>query len=152
MAVMRGAPVVAVEPAYPTASDDVIPRPLPAMSELELQRLVSDLRVSTLNLQSLVESRTAELRASETRQRVLLDVNNAIVTCLDRDSLFSATAAALRAVIPFDRAALILYDPVKDVFKILGVAGPVTSPAVIPLGTEWPRQGSRAGWVFDHNT
>jgi len=120
------------------------------MSEIELWRLVEELRASTARLQELLEGRTAELRASEERQRVLLDVNNAIVTCLDRDSLFSATAAALRRVIPFDRAALILHDPVKNVFRMLGVAGPVPSPPLIPLGTEWPRQGSRAGWVFDH--
>jgi formate hydrogenlyase transcriptional activator len=120
------------------------------MSEIELRRLVGDLRTRTATLQSLVEARTSELRASEERQRVLLDVNNAIVTCLDRESLFSATADALRRAIPFDRAALLLYDPSKDVFTVLAVAGPVPSPPVIPLGTEWPRQGSRSGWVLDH--
>ena len=120
------------------------------MSEIELQRFVGELRALTANLQGVVESRTAELRASEKRQRVLLSVNNAIVTCLDRDSLFSATAFALRSAIPYDRAALVLHDPVKNVFRVLGVAGPVPSPSVIPLGTEWPRQQSRAGWVLDH--
>jgi len=121
-----------------------------AMSEIELRRLVDELRGLTVNLQSLVDARTSALRSSEERQRVLLDVNNAIVTCLDRGSLFSATATALRRVIPYDRAALVLHDPVKDVFKVLGVAGPVPSPPIIPLGTEWPRQQSRAGWILDH--
>src|SRR5256712_1045868 len=120
------------------------------MSEIELRRVVGELRALTANLQDLVESRAAELRASEGRLRVLLDVNNAIVTCLDRDSLFSAITAALRRAIPFDRAALVLHDPVKDVFKVLGVAGAVPSPTLIPLGTEWPRRQSRAGWVLDH--
>ena len=119
------------------------------ISEIELRRLVDEQRALTEELQSLVESRTADLRASEERQRVLLDVNNAIVTCLDRDSLFSATAAALGRAIPFDRAALILYDPIKDVFTVLGVAGPVPSPRAIPVGSEWPRLHSRAGWVLD---
>ena len=119
------------------------------MSEIELRRLVGELRALTANLQGLVESRTSALRVSEERQRVLLDVNNAIVTCLDRDSLFAATAAALGRVVQFDRAALILHDPVKDVFTLLGVAGPVPSPPVIPVGTVWPRLHSRAGWVFD---
>ena len=104
------------------------------MSEIELQRVVGELRALTANLQGVVESRTAELRASEKRHRVLLSVNNAIVTCLDRDSLFSATAFVLRSAIPFDRAALVLHDPVKDVFKVLGVAGPVPTPSVIPIG------------------
>jgi GAF domain-containing protein len=70
------------------------------MSEIELRRLVGELRSMTANLQSLVEARTSELRASEERLRVLLDVNNAVVTCLSRDSLFSATTAALRRVVP----------------------------------------------------
>jgi formate hydrogenlyase transcriptional activator len=120
------------------------------MSEIELRHLVSELRTMTATLQSLVEARTSELRASDERQRVLLEVNNAIVTCLDRESLFSATTDALRRAIPFDRAALLLYDPSKDVFTVLAVAGPVPSPPAIPLGTEWPRQGSRSGWLLDH--
>jgi formate hydrogenlyase transcriptional activator len=122
-----------------------------AMSEIELRRRVEDLRGMTANLRDLVEDRASALKASEERQRVLLDVNNAIVTCLDRDSLFSATAAALARVIPYDRAALVLHDPEKDVFKVLGVAGPVPSPPIIPLGTEWPRRQSRSGWVLDNH-
>jgi formate hydrogenlyase transcriptional activator len=121
-----------------------------AMSEIELRHLVDEFRSLTDNLQSVVDVRTSALRASEERQRVLLDVNNAIVTCLDRDSLFAATATALRRVIPFDRAALVLHDPIKDVFKVLGVAGPVPSPPIIPVGTEWPRHNSRSGWILDH--
>jgi formate hydrogenlyase transcriptional activator len=121
-----------------------------AMSEIELQRLVREFQALTENLRSLVETRTSELRASEERRRVLLDVNNAIVTCLDRDSLLSATAAAVRRAIPFDRAALVLHDPARDVFRVMGVATSEPTPHVIPLGTEWPRQNSRAGWVLDH--
>jgi formate hydrogenlyase transcriptional activator len=121
------------------------------MSEIELRRLAGELRSLSDNLQGLVESRTRELRDSEERQRLLLDVNNAIVTCLDRDSLFAATAAALARVIPYDRAALVLHDPAKDVFRVLGVAGPVPTPPIIPLGTEWPRHQSRSGWIFDHH-
>src|SRR5207247_10992559 len=40
-------------------------------------------------------------------------------------------------------------DPTKDVFTVLGLAGPVPSPPVIPVGTEWPRRQSRAGWILD---
>ena len=116
-----------------------------AMSEIELRHPVNELRG-----QALADGSNSALQASEERQRVLLDVNNAIVTCLDRESLLSATATALRRVIPFHRAALVLHDPVKDVFKVLGVAGPVPSPPIIPLGTEWPRRQSRAGWILDH--
>jgi len=119
------------------------------MSEIELRRLAGELRGLTDNLQGLVDSRTSELRDAEQRQRVLLEVNNAIVTCLDRDSLFSAIATSLRQVIPFDRAALVLHDPDKNVFRVLGVVG--SESPIIPLGTEWPRQNSRAGWIMDHH-
>ncbi len=121
-----------------------------AVSEIELQRIVGELRTLTENLQGIVESRTSELCASEERQRVLLEVNNAIVTCLDRESLFRATTAALKSVIPFDRAALHIYDPVKQVLRVFGVTGPVPLPPIFPIGTELPRQQSRNGWVLDH--
>jgi formate hydrogenlyase transcriptional activator len=120
------------------------------MSEIELRRLAAELRDAGTRLQDLVEARTSQLRSAEERRRVLLDVNNAVVTCLDRDSLFAATAAALRRVIPFDRAALVLLDPSTGSFRIVGVAGPVPSPPIMPVGKLWPRHGSRAGWVLDH--
>ncbi|HEX9148185.1 MAG TPA: sigma 54-interacting transcriptional regulator, partial [Thermoanaerobaculia bacterium] len=120
------------------------------MSEIELRRLVGELRALTTNLQGVVEARTSELRASEERQRVLLEVNNAIVTCLDRESLFRATTAALESVIPFDRAALHIYDPDKQVLRVFGVTGPVPLSPIFPIGTELPRQQSRNGWVLDH--
>ena len=116
-----------------------------------LQRpLSASPRSLNTNLQGLVESRTAALKASEEHQRVLLDVNNAIVSCLDRDALFSATVTVLASVIPFDRAALVLYDSITDTFRTMGVTGSVPSPSALPVGTVWPRQGSRAGWVIDH--
>ena len=137
--------VVDTEPHAWTEEDVSVLRVMAkcTMAEIELRCLAS-------NLQSLVDARTAALKASEERQRVLLDVNNATVTCRDRDSLFSAVAAALARVAPFDRASLTIYDPVKDVFKVLGVAEPVPLPSVIPFGMEWPRQGTRTGWVFEH--
>jgi formate hydrogenlyase transcriptional activator len=120
------------------------------MSEIELRRLVGELRALTTNLQAAVEARTSELRSAEERQRVLLEVNNAIVTCLDRESLFRATTAALKSVVPFDRAALHIYDPVKQVLRVFGVTGPVPLPPIFPIGTELPREQSRNGWVLDH--
>ncbi|MBZ5637806.1 MAG: sigma 54-interacting transcriptional regulator [Acidobacteriia bacterium] len=119
------------------------------MTEIGARRLAEELRGLSTDLQTVVDARTSQLGRAEERWRVLLQVNNAIVTCLDREALFEATAGALRGVIPFDRAALVLDDPVDGVFKVLGVAGPVPSPSMIPLGTEWPRRGSRSGWIAD---
>jgi formate hydrogenlyase transcriptional activator len=120
------------------------------MTEVGARRLAEELKELNTGLQELVEARALQLSRAEDRWRVLLQVNNAIVTCLDRDALFEATAGALRDVIPFDRAALVLDDPFKGVFRVLGVAGRVPSPPIIPLGTEWPREGSRSGWIVEN--
>ena len=120
-----------------------------AMSEIDLRRAADELRILSTSLEDLVEARTTQLRIAEDRQRHLLAVNNAIVTCLDRDALFTAIAGALEKVIPYDRAALILHDPGKDTFQVMGVAVPASVP-IFPLGTEWPRRGSRSGWILDH--
>ncbi|HEX5041887.1 MAG TPA: sigma 54-interacting transcriptional regulator [Candidatus Polarisedimenticolaceae bacterium] len=113
-----------------------------AVSEIELRGMAND-------LEALVESRTAQLRAAQERQRVLLEVNNAVVSCRDRDSLFRAAASALARVIPFDRAALILYDRGRDMFSVLGAADALAAP-VPALNRDWSRAGSRSGWVLDH--
>jgi formate hydrogenlyase transcriptional activator len=119
------------------------------MTEIGMRGLASELKTLNANLQRMVEDRTHALKQAQERWRVLLRVNNAIVTCLDREALLEATAAALRDVIPFDRAALVLHDPAKSVFRLLGIAGTVGRHAV-PIGTEWPVKGSRAGWVAEH--
>jgi len=143
--------VVDGKPREWTEEDIEILRSLAAsvMTEIGTRRLAEDLRSLSGDLQRLVEDRTSQLSRAEERWRVLLQVNNAIVTCLDRDALLKATADALRGVIPFDRASLVLYHPGENVFKVLGVAGPVPSPSVIPVGTVWPRHGSRSGWITD---
>ena len=119
------------------------------MTEIGTRQLAEELSRLSRDLQKLVDARTCQLREAEERWRLLLQVNNAVITCLDRESLFQAIAGALRPVIPFDRAALMLCDPREDTFKVLGVARPEPSPPVIPLGAEWPRQGSRAGWIVE---
>jgi formate hydrogenlyase transcriptional activator len=119
------------------------------MTEIGMRGLASELRALNDNLQGLVEDRTRALSRAQERWQVLLRVNNAVVTCLDRDTLLGATAAALRDVIPFDRAALVLLDPAANVFRLLGVAGDV-GLNTLPIGTEWPLKGSRAGWVAEH--
>jgi len=114
-----------------------------AMAEIRMRQLAAD-------LQHLVNARTSELGRAEERLRVLLQVNNAVVTCLDRATLFEAIVDELRRVIPFDRAALRLDDRREGIFKVVGVAGSVASEAVTPFLREWPRPGSRSLWVVEH--
>jgi formate hydrogenlyase transcriptional activator len=121
-----------------------------ALTEIATRRLTEELTTLSTHLQQVVEVRTSALSSAEERWRVLLQVNNAVVTCLDRETLFEAISGALRGVMPFDRAALVLEDSVEGVFRVQGLAGPVPSPSTIPLATVWPRIGSRCGWVTDN--
>ena len=119
------------------------------MTEIAARRMAKDLRELSNDLQRLVKERTRQLSHAEERWRVLLQVNNALVTCLDREALLEAIAGALRGVIPFDRAALILGDPVDGDFRILRIAGSDPLPPDIPRKTVWPRQGSRTAWIVE---
>ena len=52
------------------------------------------------------------------RYRTLLEINNAVISSLTREALFHAIAQALRGVVSFERAAIFLHDPVKDVLRL----------------------------------
>jgi hypothetical protein len=71
-----------------------------------------------------VEALNLAIAATARRRRILLDINNAVVTKLTRDELLSAVGEALTGVIPFDRLALSLYDPGLESLRIVTYAGP----------------------------
>ncbi len=48
---------------------------------------------------------------TETRYKMLLEINNAVVTRIDREKLFQALARELRKHFAFDRMAINIYDP-----------------------------------------
>jgi formate hydrogenlyase transcriptional activator len=97
-----------------------------------------------------IESSPAEPAPPRERHGVLLEINNAIISNLSRESLFRAITEALRQIVPFDRAVLPLYDPEKDVFQTFALEGPVLPGHVHDVHTEIRRQGTGAGWVLDH--
>ena len=85
----------------------------------------------------------------ESRQyRLLLEINNAIISNLTRESLFRAITEALRKVVPFDRA--VLYDAENDVLRTFALEGPELPGHSHNLHRDVSRQGTAAGWVLDH--
>jgi formate hydrogenlyase transcriptional activator len=56
------------------------------------------------------EAARAELSRERDRLRLVLDVNNAVVSHLDLDEMFPAIAASLARVIPHDGCSLVLLD------------------------------------------
>ena len=97
----------------------------------------------------------AELRGSEARleaalrYRALLEINNAIITNLTEEALFHAVTEALRQAVPFDRAALISYQPETGTFRYLGMESPLPSD-YFRAGREFDRSESVSSWVCDH--
>ncbi|MBI2564175.1 MAG: sigma 54-interacting transcriptional regulator [candidate division NC10 bacterium] len=113
------------------------------------KRLEAALERYAAHLEAVVEERTARLRRSEEQRRVLLEINNAIVANLEREALFAALTEALRQVLAFDRASLTLYDPLRDVIRVYALAEGSAPEGLVPVGTEFPRQGSHLQSVLD---
>jgi transcriptional regulator with GAF, ATPase, and Fis domain len=81
------------------------------------------------------------------RFRTLLEINNAIVSSLTREALFHAIAQALRRVMPFDRTAIFLHDPARDVLRLFVLQSSLVSDYFV-VGLEMPPGDSHVGRVF----
>src|SRR5712692_5958642 len=82
-----------------------------------LQQVAKQVAVAVdnaLNFES-AQSAQRQLAHERDRLRLLLEVNNAVVSRLDLRDVFAATAASLRRVVPHVLASLYLYDPDKEV-------------------------------------
>jgi formate hydrogenlyase transcriptional activator len=108
------------------------------------------LRLFAIRASAELERSRAEqsLRRSESRRRMLLEINNAVVTQLSRDDLWTAIAAALRRVVPFDRLALSQYDAKDQRLRIVTYAGPYQREDYSPIGRELKLDDSPAGLAF----
>jgi GAF domain-containing protein len=80
--------------------------------------------------------------------RLLLEINNAIIANLTRESLFRAITEALREIVPFDRA--VLYDAENDVLRTFALEGPNLSGHFHDLHRDITRQSTAAGWGLEH--
>ena len=91
-----------------------------------------------------------ELLTSKNRFRALLDINNAIISILNKQDLFHAIAKTLKENFPVDCTAVTLYNEKKDVFEVLSIE-PFSSSVELYSGFEMPHKDSHSGWTFDHN-
>ena len=91
----------------------------------------------------------AALRKSEERNRILLQINNAIITNLTEKALLHSISEALHPVIPFDRCAITLYQPERDSFRFLAVEGELHSD-YFQTGLEFSRDETCGSWAFEH--
>ena len=87
--------------------------------------------------------------SAEQRLRILLQVNNSIITKLSQAELLLAVCAALQGVLPFNRSAITLYVPERDTLRIFAQNDDQASE-FFSVGRELDRRDSHAGWAFDH--
>src|SRR6202453_4052959 len=99
----------------------------------------------------ITERKQAEeaLRKSEEKNRILLQINNAIITNLTQQALLRSISEALHPLISFDRCAITLYLPEKDSFRFLALEGELLSD-YFHTGLELSRNETCGSWVFDH--
>ena len=81
------------------------------------------------------------------RYRTLLDITNALVAHVTREALFGAIAVALRRVVPFERTAIFLHDPRRDVLRLLVLESSLPTSYFL-VGLEIPATESHVGLVF----
>src|SRR5258705_9056846 len=90
-----------------------------------------------------------ELRKTEQRKCILLEINNAIINNLTQEVLFASAYEPIRRVVPFDRAAFLFYQPETKALKLLSMDSDVESE-FFRLGKEYDLQEARvSAWVLD---
>ncbi|MEW6441661.1 MAG: sigma 54-interacting transcriptional regulator [bacterium] len=95
----------------------------PAFNESDLDFLHKAVRQASVAVDNALNSQRArtyqqELSRERDRLRLLLDVNNAVVSTLDLRELFTAIGAKLRRVMRADMTSLGLYEPAENQIRL----------------------------------
>jgi formate hydrogenlyase transcriptional activator len=95
------------------------------------------------------ESAPRQPASDAERYRTLLEITNALVANVTREALFASIASALRRVVPFERTAIFLHDPRRDVLRLLVLESSLPT-SYFSVGLEIPSTESHVGLVFQH--
>jgi formate hydrogenlyase transcriptional activator len=88
----------------------------------------------------------ASAEAERDRYQLLLEINNAVVTCLDLGSLLCVISESLRKVIPHDAASIYLYDQETGQLRLHSFDLQYESD--LHEGALFPLEGSPEGLAF----
>jgi formate hydrogenlyase transcriptional activator len=114
-----------------------------------LGQIATQIAIAVENSLNFERARAAELEVKRQydRLRLMLEINNAIVSRLDLRDLISVTASCLREVLHHDIAGLSLYDPDTNQLRAYAYDFPDKQFA-IPEGTPIPLEVSLGGMAF----
>jgi formate hydrogenlyase transcriptional activator len=111
-----------------------------------LEQIARPVAIAT---QNILNFRRAELERD--RKRLLLNINNAIVTNLSLADLLKAITETLGRMVPHDAASLSLYDPVRKQFRMHTFS--MNYQSSLQTGIVFPAEGTPAGRVLQtHET
>jgi formate hydrogenlyase transcriptional activator len=115
--------------------------------ELEfLRQVAKQVAVAVDNVVHYESAQSAQrqLTRERDRLRLLLEVNNAVVSHLDFGDVFAAATACVRRVLPNDYTSLALHEPGGDRFRLYALDFPV-SKGLLHEGMTTPVEGTPAG-------
>ena len=78
-----------------------------------------------------VKTRRVSRWSSETRYKILLELNNAIVTCKSREDLFSALSRELQRHFSYDRLCIMLYDATLHTITYFAAADGIQPSGIV---------------------
>lgn len=98
----------------------------------------------------ITREETAEQDSLQDRYRALLEIHQASLALLPWPLRLQTILQILQRIFPYDRAALTMYDPQRDTFRICAHGGLILQFSNSENEPEVPRQGSLWGWVYEH--
>ena len=120
------------------------------VADLELfGQLAGQIAIAVENALNFERARTAEqeVRRKLERERLMLEINNAVVSHLDLRELVRVVSASLREVLQPDVTGISLYDPETNDFRSYYFNLPPNLPP-IEEGTRMPLDGTAGGVAF----
>ena len=114
-----------------------------------MRQVVRQVAVAVDNALNYEAARAYEeqLARERDRLRALLEINNAVVGCLDSQPLFQAIAASLRRTFGLDYTSLLIHDAESGTLRLQLLDFP-GGRGVIQEGVVIPVEGSLAGYVL----
>jgi len=85
------------------------------------------------------------------RYRTIIEVNRVAIVETAPEKVFCGMCAALKKVMPCDRAGLTVYDPEHDALKIAALYGRYEN-SFFHVGDFLRRNDSQNGWTFEHQS
>jgi len=116
-----------------------------------LQEVAGQVALAVENMKAYEDLEALRARAARTadRHRTLLEINNAIISNLTKESLLATVCKALERLITFDRVALVLHEPRDDVLRLVAFEGTFRSE-YFSVGYTFDGADSHVGWAFHH--